>query len=92
MLEDNHQEITKKLRILMTKFERKLPLRIKAIEAQCNTLFATAWDRRVAKQLSLGLHKLSGTGTSFGFKRLSLTSHQMEEYVARLLKNDKKCC
>lgn len=87
-MKDNNQAITKKLRALMTKFARKLPSRLKQMEDHLHILINQAWDKGVAKQLYADLHKLSGTGTSFGFKNLSEKSHQMEEYMALLLKND----
>ncbi|MBN1799126.1 MAG: Hpt domain-containing protein [Spirochaetales bacterium] len=87
-MKDSNQAITKKLRALMTKFARKLPSRLKQMEDHLNILINRSWDKGVAKQLYADLHKLSGTGTSFGFKKLSEKSRQMEEYMTILLKND----
>ncbi len=88
-MKDSSQAISKKLRILMTEFAQRLPLRIKGMEINLNALVAKFWDEGIARQLYSELHKLSGTGTSFGFQKLSAKSRKMEEYVAWLLENDK---
>ena len=72
----------------MVKFARQLPARIMDMESHLNILIHKSWDKHAAKQLYADLHKLSGTGTSFGFKRLSNVSRQMEEYMAVLIKSD----
>jgi chemotaxis protein histidine kinase CheA len=89
-MKNKNEAVAKKMRLLITKFALKLPSRIQGIEKKLNILVHHSWDKEAARQLYFDLHKLSGTGTSFGFKKLSHASRKMEMYLARLLGKEKE--
>ncbi len=86
---DKKSAIGRTLQGLGDKFSQRLPVRLEQIEKDFSLLLEAPWDREVALRTHMELHKLSGTGGSFGFRWLSNAAHQCEEYLVTPMKHDR---
>ncbi len=86
-MNDEKIAAVKKLQSLKNKFCAKLPARIREMERDIALLRGNAWDGEAALRLHMELHKLSGTGASFGFGKVSERAHDVEEYLSALIKS-----
>jgi hypothetical protein len=85
---DRKTATSRKLQGLMDKFSQKLPIRLLQIEKDLKLLLRESWNKEVALRTYMELHKLSGTGGSFGFKAISDVARRSEEHLAVLIKQD----
>jgi chemotaxis protein histidine kinase CheA len=85
---DKETPIGRTLQGLKQKFSERLPSRIGQIEWDFRLLAAVPWDKETAMRTHMELHKLSGTGGSFGFKELSEAARRCEEFLALLIKHN----
>jgi len=80
-----HNEFQEKMCLLVTSFAEELPERINEIEVIWNRLL-NGWDEIVLQELHRAVHNLVGAGKTFGFPKLSVEAHTLEQILKSLMK------
>jgi chemotaxis protein histidine kinase CheA len=87
---ENKQRIKKKLYLLTLKYREKLPRRLQELGKFMKLLLSKKWDKKIALKIESELHKLTGTGKSFGFTTLSAKAHRMKLLLSDFIKKDRE--
>lgn len=74
-----------KLRALQARFENDLAQRLDHIDAAWRTLESGEFADDDLQNFHLLLHRLAGSGATFGFPAISQISQQMEDIVLRVI-------
>ena len=84
---DKKQDTQHKLHQLRQQYAEKLPKRIRGLEQQWQAL---ELDPQVThyENLIREFHSLAGSGTSYGFPRITLLSREIEEILLQLQLDD----
>jgi diguanylate cyclase (GGDEF)-like protein len=75
------EQVRKRFRELARNFFKGLPDRLVEIEKLVQQLGQPGSDQNTLRQLNLQVHKLTGTGASFGFDAVSSSARAMEELL-----------
>ncbi len=74
------------LRLLRESYIARLPDKIGQIEAAWQALNHD-WNNETAQTMLMGVHKLSGSGASYGFQQISETARALEIFMSELIEN-----
>ncbi len=72
-------DLSVELQALQEAYVEELPQRLEAIAACWNHLCEQGWEQKALKQMNLLVHKLAGSGSTFGFPDLSEKSRHIEQ-------------
>ena len=81
---DDTQEM---LRLLRENYAARLPEKLKQIKEYWQTLEQSGWETETAQKLHALVHKLAGSGASYGFPEVSQTARDLEVYLEEILEN-----
>ncbi len=71
-------ELLEKLNAIRKAYAEKLPAKVQ----ECRTMFATldgAWNPAVAREIQSRIHRLAGSGGTFGFKLVTTSARAIEQ-------------
>src|SRR5690242_17775287 len=80
--------LVEQLAVIRANYARKLPARIAAIEEAWRGL-ESAWDEQRAVAFRTQAHALAGSGTSFGFPRLTDAARALDQALKDVLEQRK---
>lgn len=72
-------DIQEQLKALYRDYARRLPDKLKEISSTWEQLRASKWDLNLLKQLHRQAHTLAGSGTTFGFPKVSEAARTLEQ-------------
>jgi chemotaxis protein histidine kinase CheA len=73
--------VTQRLKALFAEYREQLPQRLETIERQLAALAADPTQRGAKDELAYALHKLAGSGSTFGYTQLSAVARQWEQIL-----------
>jgi len=76
--------LARALEDLSAQFARALPGRLAEIQEEYAALLRSPGDRQALERMRARVHKLAGSGTTFGFAALSQESLDLEDHIKRL--------
>jgi len=80
-MSDDNPDIQQKLQLLRQQYAQKLPARIIALEQQWLGLNLDDLQSTQYESLIREFHSLAGSGTSFGFPRITTLSREVENIL-----------
>lgn len=66
-MDPKQQQVEERIRLIRQRFIAAIPQFVNEINTRWQNLRHTGWDARTARQLQLVVHRLAGSGTTFGF-------------------------
>lgn len=79
--------ITRRLNALMAEYQQQLPGRIAAIEALLVDARSRADNAAILADLVFSLHKLAGSGATFGYEQLTAVARKWEKSLQPAARN-----
>ncbi|MEW5815256.1 MAG: diguanylate cyclase [Spirochaetota bacterium] len=87
-MSDLSDKVKNKLALLTKEFTHQLPQRVQRIRETASLALDEPKNMEKLKELHMIVHKLSGSGATFGFESLSLVSKRLEDLISVLLSRD----
>ena len=78
---------TQQLEQLKKEYIAHLPNRMQEIETAWQDYSNNGWNNSANKQLSFNIHRLAGSGATFGFPKLSEQAHNIEKLLKPILQS-----
>jgi chemotaxis protein histidine kinase CheA len=86
-MKPDHDPVAERLAALFQEYRNQLPDRMRQIESQFVLLRDDPADRQRISDLLFSLHKLAGSGTTFGFEDITRISRRWERMLQPRIKD-----